>query len=167
MPSIRIPKECSSGFYFLTFAVKRLRRVLDRYNRFDIMSAALKHCQENKSLKVYAYVFMPNHIHLIASAPDMIDFVRDFKKFTSKEIRKNMATTEPDLLRFFEDKLGGYEFWSKSNMPKAVETEEYFLQKAEYIHLNPVRKRFVERPEDWRWSSANPESDVVVEPVPV
>jgi hypothetical protein len=40
-------------------------------------------------------------------------------------------------------------------MSKLVESEDFFFQKLEYIHNNPVRKQYVVKPEDWYWSSAN------------
>jgi REP element-mobilizing transposase RayT len=60
---------------------------------------------------------------------------------------------------------GGYSVWAKGNMPKVCETEDYVVQKISYIHYNPVRKQYVRNPEDWRWSSANPESDIPVKPL--
>ncbi len=42
-------------------------------------------------------------------------------------------------------------------MPEKVETFSFFEQKYHYIHLNPVRKEYVRNPEDWVYSSANPE----------
>jgi hypothetical protein len=35
-----------------------------------------------------------------------------------------------------------------------VFSEGFFMQKVNYIHLNPVRARLVARPEEYRWSSA-------------
>lgn len=108
---------------------------------------------------------MLNHIHLIALAPDMIAFVRDFKKFTSKEMQKNIIATEPNVLRLFDRGNGTYEFWEKTNMPKVIKSEAYVIQKINYIHANPVRKQYVKSPEDWVWSSANGESKIKVESV--
>ncbi len=56
---------------------------------------------------------MLNHIHLIAKSDDMIGFVRDFKTFTSKELKKNILTTEPNILKLFEEN-GRYQFWQKT-----------------------------------------------------
>ncbi|HHT9115320.1 MAG TPA: hypothetical protein ACFYEL_02510 [Candidatus Wunengus californicus] len=47
---------------------------------------------------------------IIAFAPDMIAFVRDFKKFTSKEMQKNINATEPNVLKLFDMGSGKYEF---------------------------------------------------------
>jgi putative transposase len=48
-------------------------------------------------------------------------------------------------------------------MPKMIETEEYLIQKMNYIHTNPVRRQYVRKPEDWIWSSANPDNEIVME----
>ena len=163
MPSIRISKEFTSGIYYLTFTVRNWYYLFDRHNRFEILADSLNYCQRSKGLKLYAYVFMLNHVHIIASSPDMIAFVRDFKKFTSKEIQKNIIATEPNVLKLFNMGSGKYEFWERTNMPKMIKSEEYLFQKIRYIHTNPVRKQYVKNPEDWVWSSANNESTIKVE----
>ena len=100
---------------------------------------------------------MLNHIHLIIQSPDVSGFIRNFKEFTAKEFIRNIAATEPRVLQLLTGKEG-YEFWEKTNMPKIVESEDYFLQKVNYIHENPVRKGYVREPENWVYSSANPEA---------
>ena len=54
----------------------------------DIVVKSLAYCQHHKDMKLHAYVIMTNHIHLIiASDTNAIsDIMRDFKKFTSKQI---------------------------------------------------------------------------------
>lgn len=108
---------------------------------------------------------MLNHIHLIVSSPDVAGFVRDFKKFTSKEFHKNIQDTEPNVLKLFLNTQGQYEFWDKTNMPKIIETEYFFRNKLEYIHNNPVKKHYVMRPEHWHWSSANPFCELRPDPI--
>lgn len=105
---------------------------------------------------------MLNHLHLVVDSTNVSGFVRDFKKFTSKKLKKNITQTEPKVLELFlyDQK---YEFWQKTNMPLLIETEKFLLQKKRYIELNPVRKGYVNEPEHWNWSSANPNSEIQVE----
>jgi len=163
MPSQRVSKEYNSATYFLTLTVQHWYYIFDRHNRFQILADSLTYCQKNKQLKIYAYVFMLNHLHLIVSSPDVIGFIRDFKKFTSKEIQKSIAAFEPNVLKLFENSEGGYDFWQPSNMPKLIESEDFLQRKTEYIHHNPVRKQYVKNPEDWVWSSANPDSQIKID----
>ena len=91
--------------------------------------------------------------------------MRDFKKFTSKALKKNIESTEPEVLKLFLDEAGEYQFWQKTNMPLPTETEEFLLQKMQYIYNNPVKKKYVARPEYWYWSSANPTCEIKVAPI--
>lgn len=97
---------------------------------------------------------MLNHLHFIGTAPDLGSVIRDMKGFLSKEIKKNIIATEPNILKIFEID-GKYTFWGKTNYPKLIENEKFFKQKVEYIQYNPVRKQYVLYPDNWRWSSAS------------
>ncbi len=159
MPSIRISKELNNKLYFLTFTVKNWYYILDRHNHWNIISDSLKYFQENKSLKIYGFVFMINHIHLIVLSSDTIGFIRDFKKFTTNEILKNIEQNEPKTLKLFINETGK-ELWQKTNMPELIETESFFLQKLNYIHQNPVKRSYISMLEHWYWSSANEQCEL-------
>ena len=74
MPSVRVSKELKEEIFFLTFTVHRWYYLFDRHNRWDILIDSLKYCQANKGLQIYHFVFMLNHLHLIAKSSDMIGF---------------------------------------------------------------------------------------------
>jgi len=95
---------------------------------------------------------MLNHLHFIGSTNNLGAVIRDMKTFLSKEFKRNILATEPNLLKLFE-KNGKYNFWQNDNCPKLIETEKFFEQKMEYIYNNPVKKQYVYYPEDWQWSS--------------
>jgi REP element-mobilizing transposase RayT len=162
MPSRRISEELNTGIYFLTMTVYRWYYLFDRHNRWELLAHSIRFCQKNKGLKLHAYVFMLNHIHLIVASDDVAGFVRDFKKFTSKQFKINLEQTEPQVLSLFIDSKGHYQFWMNTNAPKKIEQGEFYRQKIEYIHNNPVRKNYVVKPEHWLWSSASPNSPLVV-----
>jgi REP element-mobilizing transposase RayT len=149
--------------FFLTLTVKRWYYLFDRHHRWDILLDSLKYCQKHKGLSIYNWVFMLNHIHLIAKADDMVGFVRDFKTFTSKELKKNILATEPNILKLFVDQEGKYQFWQQTNMPETIRDEKFYMSKAKYIEENPVRKSYVSKAEDWVYSSANNEGMLVLE----
>ncbi len=77
--------------HFITFATVQWVDALSRPIYKDIIIDSLKHCQEYKGLILHAYVIMNNHVHLIASAEEgynLSAILRDFKKHTSKKIKK-------------------------------------------------------------------------------
>lgn len=162
MPSRRVPIALNAGTYYLTLTVERWYYLFDRFNRWQLLADSLRYCQENKGLKLNGYVFMLNHIHLIVTSPDVAGFLRDFKRFTSKQLRDNLQIHEPRVLELSVDKEGAYRFWQDTNAPKKIENPAFYLQKLNYLHENPVRKGYVLKPEYWVWSSANLESPLQV-----
>ncbi len=166
MPSIRVSKQLNQGTYFITFTVKNWSYILDRHGRWNLLAQTLKWYQKNKNLKIYGFVFMVNHIHLLIKSEDVIDFIRGFKSFNAREILKNIKITENLILNdFYDDKRNKYELWEKTNMPKGIESEKFFYQKLKYIHENPVKKNYVMKVEDWYWSSANEDCILKVDDV--
>ena len=113
--------------------VHRWYYLFDRHSRWEIIADSIRFCQKNKGLTLHAYVFMLNHIHLIVASEDIAGFVRDFKKFTSKQFRANIERTEPRVLTLFVDNKGHYQFWTDTNAPKKIENRDFYLQKLEYI----------------------------------
>ena len=160
MPTLRVSKLANNALYFTTLTVKHWYHIFDRHNRWQILADSIKHCQQHKHLQVYAYVFMLNHLHLIVGSPDIAGFLRDFKAHTSKHLLKNIKETEPVIFDLFKNEDGSSSFWKDGNQPKILESENFTQQKINYVHNNPVAKQYVLSPEHWKWSSANPHSEI-------
>jgi hypothetical protein len=47
-----------------------------------------------------------------------------------------------------------YQVWQHDNHPIELFSEDVVTQKLDYINLNPVKAGMVEKPEDWKYSSA-------------
>lgn len=165
MPKDRISTLCNNGCYFITPTIWNWYYIFDRHNRWQILADSIKYCQEHKNLEVYSYVFMLNHIHMIVKSPDVSGFLRDFKQFTSRMMIKNIAENEPNVLELFKIGDNNYRFWKDDNKPKLIEDKKFAMQKVNYIHNNPVKKGYVLAPEHWAWSSANPYSQIKIEPI--
>ena len=90
-------------------------------------------------LRVYAYVVMPEHVHLLVSEP----------------VRQSLAVAIKALKQGVSRRLAGDadHFWQKRYYDFNVRDHEQFMEKLHYIHQNPVRRELCERPEDWEWSS--------------
>jgi REP element-mobilizing transposase RayT len=160
VPTPRIDKALNDGVYFVTPTIRNWYYIFDRHERWSILADSLIYCQRHKGLEVYAYVFMLNHLHLIVGSDDVAGFLRSFKTFTSKALRHSLQEREPGVLPLFIDEDGTYRFWKADNRPERIESEPFFKQKMNYIHLNPVRKGYVDSPEHWKWSSANPSNPI-------
>jgi len=106
-----------------------------------------------------------NHIHLMISAEqgNLSDIVRDFKKYTSRQIIKSIKE-EPEsrrdwMLKRFEfaaqrhSRNNKYQFWTHENHAIQIDTLKFMRQKMAYIHDNPVKAGWVENAKDWYYSS--------------
>ena len=67
--------------HFVTFSVIGWIDVFSRECYKEIFVQSLKYCQENKGLKLHAWVIMTNHVHLIISSDTnkLEHIVRDLK----------------------------------------------------------------------------------------
>jgi putative transposase len=156
-----------AGIHFLTFAVVEWVDVFTRKDYRDIVIDSLRYCQEEKGLKIHAWCVMSNHVHLVISAAEnnVSDILRDFKKFTSKQIVKAIEENDKEsgkewMLSIFKESgsMNGrnskHQFWRQDNQPKELFSPKFTVQKINYIHNNPVEAGLVERPEDYLYSSA-------------
>jgi REP element-mobilizing transposase RayT len=119
---------------------------------------------QQKELHLHGYVIMPNHAHYILSVDEKInlsDVMRDFKRHTSKAItdllkneKRQGILREFYQMADFDDRGNIYKVLQEGFHPITIESEKFFLEKLAYIHENPVRKGFIEKPEYWKYSSA-------------
>ncbi|WFE69488.1 hypothetical protein P8S54_04095 [Thiomicrospira sp. R3] len=47
-----------------------------------------------------------------------------------------------------------FQFWQEGYHPEWIQNDEMMRQKMGYIHLNPVKRGYVDLAEHWRYSSA-------------
>ncbi len=164
-----IKNQIVEGYsYFLTMTVVNWIDVFTRPVYKHIIVDALKYNQENKGLIIFGWCLISNHLHLIAEAEDgshLSDFLRDFKKFTSKTIikeirdnadesRKKWMLSEFEFAGRFKKNIKNYKFWQDGNEAKEIHTTTFLAQKLDYIHENPVSAEIVENDEEYVYSSA-------------
>jgi REP element-mobilizing transposase RayT len=150
--------------YFMTFQVVDWVDIFTRKIYRDIIIESFDYCRKEKNLQIWAYVIMTNHVHCILSAKDnnLSDIVRDFKRFTATNILKNIDNNESRkdwMLKRFEiaamshKRNNNLQFWTHENHAIEIVSQKIFCQKMAYIHNNPVRAGWVEKAEDWIYSS--------------
>ncbi len=156
-----------AGIHFITFAVVEWVDVFTRKVYRDIVLDSLKHCIKEKGLILHAWCLMSNHIHLVISSKEnnLSEILRDFKKYTSKQIintiiNNSLESRREWMLQIFE-KAGrensrntNYQFWRQDNHPKELYSAKFTTQKLDYIHNNPVEAGIVENADHYIYSSA-------------
>ena len=153
--------------YFVTTTVVGRKRILTESPIARIVLESLKYLRRAERIRLYAYVVMPDHLHLIVlplqrgeKEQTISDLMRDFKKFTSKRIIEELTETgKTALLDFFSRSARGhkgqsYKVWQDGFFDENICSQDFLNQKIQYIHHNPVRKGMVADPEEYVYSSA-------------
>jgi putative transposase len=121
---------------------------------------ALDEARQNGGFLIFAYVIMPNHLHLLTDCPDTsADVLRRVKGLTARRVidylkEHNYVSSLAKLRHEEWKRKHSYSLWQQEKNVLSIFSEAMFMQKVNYIHLNPVRAEFVERAIDYRWSSA-------------
>ncbi|MBU4446000.1 MAG: transposase [Candidatus Marinimicrobia bacterium] len=104
---------------------------------------------------------MPHHIHSlfhINGKTCISDIMRDFKKYTSFEVRDYLNKTKSafyPILATEGRKVGQkFKLWMDRSDKVVIVTEKVLTTKLKYIHENPVRAGLVQKAEDYLYSSA-------------
>ncbi len=72
--------------YFMTCTINGWLPVFTRPDAAEIIFDSWRYLQREREFKLFAYVILENHLHLIASVPDLSDVMQSFKSFTAKQI---------------------------------------------------------------------------------
>ena len=146
--------------HFVTCTVLHWIPVFTRPATVNIVLDTLRHLMSD-GLKIYAFVILENHLHLVVQSEQLdVDMAR-FKSYTAKKLiqylAENNVTQVLDQLAFYKKahkKDNSYQFWQEGIHPEWIQNNEMMRQKVEYIHNNPVKRGYIDQPEHWRYSSA-------------
>jgi putative transposase len=89
--------------YFWTDTVKDWKPIFKYEEYKKVIVSSLAELVNRGSIAVYAFVIMPNHIHLIWEMKEMNGKespVASFNKFTSHLISRDLKTNHPELFEF-------------------------------------------------------------------
>ncbi|MEO0556457.1 MAG: transposase [Bacteroidota bacterium] len=157
----------ASAAYFVSFSTVYWIDVFTREVYFKVLADGIAYCRIQKGMELFAYCFMPSHVHLIFrdSNEDPTGLLRDFKKHTSKKmleaIEENPQEGRKEWLLWMMARAGRkkgnvskYQFWQHHNKPIELWSTAVIKQKMDYIHNNPVESGFVSEAVQWKYSSA-------------
>ena len=153
-----IEDECP---HFFTCTIVNWIPVFTNRDIVQIVLDSLNHLQIQKHMKLYGYVIMENHLHLIVSGNNLALEIGRFKSFTARKIidylEENKINATLKQLQFYKlkhKKDRTYQFWQEGSHPELIQGEKMMIQKLEYMHYNPVKRGYVDDPIHWRYSSA-------------
>lgn len=146
--------------HFLTCTVVNWLALFSKPELVQIVLQSLNFLQSHQRIEIYGYVIMENHLHLIASAPNLSKEIATFKSFTARStidwLKANQSgywLTQLKLNKQPHKTDQNYQLWQEGSHPQAILDWPMFQQKLEYLHNNPVRRGYVDDPAHWRYSS--------------
>ncbi|WP_276501818.1 REP-associated tyrosine transposase [Terrimonas pollutisoli] len=144
---------------FFTATNLEWKKLLEPDKYKDIIISSFQFLVEDKRIKLYAFVIMPNHIHLIWQMEPLIHpqhVQRDFLKYTAQKIKHDLRQHHPAVLERFRVDAADreYQIWERNPLSIELRTDTVYRQKLDYIHWNPVRAGICGFPEEYKYSSA-------------
>ena len=146
----------------LTFSCYKRFRFLSRDRTRQWFIDALIEARNEFAIDLWAYVIMPEHVHLLVYPRDetvKIGRVAGcIKESVARPAIQYLQENAPQWIpriTVHEGKRIRRRFWQPGGGYDRNVVELSTVEKMiDYIHLNPVRRGLVDRPEDWPWSSA-------------
>jgi putative transposase len=131
--------QTAESLHFVTFSCFHRLPLLEAPGAKETVEAVLEQTRARHLARVYAYVLMPEHVHLLVNEPPRIllaQLLKAVKQMTSRKLRGPRE-----------------KFWQERYYDRNVHGEKARSEVIRYIHRNPVKRGLVEKPEDWPWSS--------------
>ena len=125
----------------------------------NLICAALDEARHSGGFAIFAYVIMPDHLHIITDgARKPSDTLRFLNGISSRRVigylkERNFTSSLAKLRDAPKERGHTYSLWDGHSHALPLISESFFMQRVNYIHQNPVRAGLVERAEDYRWSS--------------
>jgi len=128
------------------FVTVNLRRAVPPLSdpEYAQVVAAIEQSRRKLHLLFLGYVLMPDHWHALIWPTFPLTLsrvVQDVKWISARSLNQRRDSSGP---------VWQHQFWDRF-----VRNAQEFHERMDYMHLNPVRKGLVRRPEDWPWSSYN------------
>ena len=147
--------------YFTTATILNWKPLLRFDDLKDVIIHSLEFITSEKRAVVYAFVIMPNHIHLVWQIlePYSLEEVKAaLLSFTAHQFKKMLKATRPKELEQYRVNLidREYQFWERNALSVPVYHDKFYQQKVLYIHRNPCSGhwRLAVTPEAYIYSSA-------------
>ena len=129
----------AEALHFITFSCFHRLPYLAASEPKTTLQAILEQTRARHQARIYAYVFMPEHVHLLINEPPAIllsQFLKSFKQSASRQLKGDRD-----------------QFWQTRYFDRNISGEAARTEVIHYIHRNPAKRGLVQHPDDYPWSS--------------
>jgi REP-associated tyrosine transposase len=139
----------------LTFSCLRGLPLLDDDRCRSWFVLALDNARRRLGIEVWAYVIMPEHVHVLVylHGVRVREILTAIKQSVARKAISRASSNQLELLRVRRGRR--LAFWQPGGgYDRNVYGDTATWAMIDYIHNNPVRRGLVETPLHWKWSSA-------------
>jgi REP element-mobilizing transposase RayT len=149
----------ASPAYFLTSVVKDRLPVFGKDEIKEVATSALNEARTSGQFLIFAYVIMPDHLHLVTGGKPPSLVLRFTNGLVARRCidylkQKGYASSLAKLRHGKYRDRSQYSLWDHHPNVRKLWSESMLMQRVNYTHKNPVRAGLVQRAEDYRFSSA-------------
>ena len=154
-----LPGHCHE----LTFSCYDRLPLLTNESWREQLARAIDNANDRHGWRLAAFVFMPEHVHLIVHPVEFASRIQDLlfaiKRPFSYRIKQHLVATQNPLLTQLTIRqrpdVSSFRFWQEGpGYDRNLTSGKAILASLEYLHANPIRRRLCSRSCDWRWSSS-------------
>ncbi|WP_439503312.1 REP-associated tyrosine transposase [Methylophaga sp.] len=140
----------AGGTYFFTVnLLERDKSLLT--DHIDLLKTAFRRVKLSHPFYIDAMVVLPDHLHVIWTLPENdFDFATRWRLIKSHFSRSLPSTERINLSRLKKSERG---IWQRRYWEHLIRDELDYERHVDYIHYNPVKHGYVDKPVDWPYSS--------------
>jgi len=147
--------------HFVTCTVLNWIPLFTNTQSVQILLDSLQYLQKSDNLKIYAFVILENHLHLVAQSDDLAKTIAKFKAHSARELIKLLIEQNVETilkqLKFYKKAHKSdreYQVWQEGIKPKLIQSDAMMIKLINYTHHNPIKRGYVDEAWHWRYSSA-------------
>ena len=144
-PSQRKSYHTTNKIYFFTATIHKWLPLLLKNNNQQLIIDYLKKLSDEGFITVYAFVLMPNHVHIIWHQNKLNGKETpqgSFLKYTAHEFLKTLKISGQSVLYEVNAANKKHEIWQRGSLSIEIYSRAVAMQKLQYIHFNPVSKKW-------------------------
>ncbi len=143
------------GTYFFTVVTHQRRPLLTTPLGRTALREAIVSVRHRRPFTLDAIVLLPDHLHAVWTLPpDDTDFSIRWRQiktlFTRRWLNEGGSETSQSLSREIKGEHG---IWQRRFFEHTCVDENDMKRCIDYLHVNPLKHKLVERVVDWPWSS--------------
>jgi putative transposase len=145
--------------HFITCSCYRRMPLFASARAKNLFVKILGEVRDLYGFELAGYVVMPNHIHLLIGEPTKSTpstVMQVLKQRVSRQLRRKprRKRSSPQLALPFPQRNDSLPpFWQPRFYDFNVWSQSKFVEKLQYMHMNPIKGKLVTHPKDWPWSS--------------